>query len=223
MDAVIIDKAYKVGQTIKKAVSQYNGDLNTIVHQLSSVQHNKKDFVQMYLEILCKYKTSADHDFILDIIKGDLDASEVCMAICMGILSKDSHAKDYEFDKNNYITLQKASELYNKADSTLRRNIATGKFKQGEDCYKEGKTWYIKKSALNREYSNIEKFIEYNRNLYPDYVVVKVETQEGSSLISAYLINNIEKNYLKVTYEAATEEWIKKTSEDLEYTTSIFI
>lgn len=149
MGKTIIDKAYKVGKTIKKAVLDNNGDLNTVIHKLQSVQHNKKDFVQTYLETLCMYKTCADHNFILDVIKGDLEPSEVCMAICMGILSQD-----YNFDKNEYVTLQQASELYNKNDSTLRRNISNGKFKEGEDCYKEGKTWYIKKLALDREYDN---------------------------------------------------------------------
>lgn len=50
------------------------------------------------------------------------------------------------------MTLKEASEVYNKADNTLRINIKQGKFNEGIDCRKSGGTWLILKSALDREY-----------------------------------------------------------------------
>lgn len=53
-----------------------------------------------------------------------------------------------------YISLQQAAKLYDKADSTLRRNCISGCFK--DYSYKEGKVWYIEKEALEKQYNKKE-------------------------------------------------------------------
>lgn len=50
------------------------------------------------------------------------------------------------------ISLKDASELFNKDESTLRRNIINGKFKENIDVKKFGKQWVFNLDALEREY-----------------------------------------------------------------------
>jgi hypothetical protein len=50
------------------------------------------------------------------------------------------------------ISLNDAAKKYDKAVSTLKTNIANGKFKEGRDVAKFGNSWVFKESALMREY-----------------------------------------------------------------------
>ena len=50
------------------------------------------------------------------------------------------------------ISLKDASEMFNKEESTLRRNISNGKFVEGIDCKKFGKQWVFDIDSLFREY-----------------------------------------------------------------------
>jgi hypothetical protein len=54
------------------------------------------------------------------------------------------------------IALKDAAMLYNKEESTLRRNIANGFFKEWQDCIKFGNTWVFDIDALERKYNNVE-------------------------------------------------------------------
>lgn len=53
------------------------------------------------------------------------------------------------------ISLKDASEMFNKEESTLRRNISNGKFIEGIDCKKFGKQWVFDIDSLFREYGRI--------------------------------------------------------------------
>ena len=50
------------------------------------------------------------------------------------------------------ISLKEASIMYSKEESTLRRNISNGKFKEGVDVKKFGNTWVFNIEAPEREY-----------------------------------------------------------------------
>lgn len=54
------------------------------------------------------------------------------------------------------ISLKEAGKLFNKEESTLRRNISNGKFTEGTDVKKFGTTWVFDINALEREYGKIE-------------------------------------------------------------------
>ncbi|UDN56631.1 helix-turn-helix domain-containing protein [Clostridioides sp. ES-S-0010-02] len=54
------------------------------------------------------------------------------------------------------ISIKDACELYKKGESTLRLNIKNKKFVVGTDCKKFGTTWVFKKTALEREYGNVD-------------------------------------------------------------------
>lgn len=55
------------------------------------------------------------------------------------------------------LSITQAGKLYNKSESTLRRNISNGKFIEGEDCIKLGTYWIFDKKALDREYGKTDK------------------------------------------------------------------
>lgn len=83
-------------------------------------------------------------------------------------LAKEIYIKTHELDENtilqikemdletnifeNIISLKEASEIFGKDESTLRRNIANGKFIEEIDCKKYGKQWVFNINALYREY-----------------------------------------------------------------------
>ncbi len=50
------------------------------------------------------------------------------------------------------VSLKDASIIFKKDESTLRRNISNGKFKENEDVKKFGKQWVFDIDALKREY-----------------------------------------------------------------------
>ena len=52
------------------------------------------------------------------------------------------------------ISLKEAAIIFNKEESTLRRNISNGKFKKEIDCKKFGTTWVFDIESLKREYGN---------------------------------------------------------------------
>ena len=83
-------------------------------------------------------------------------------------LAKEIYIKTHELDEKtilqikemdletnifeNIISLKEASEIFEKDESTLRRNITNGKFIEGIDCKKYGKQWVFNINALYREY-----------------------------------------------------------------------
>lgn len=63
--------------------------------------------------------------------------------------------KNSVFD--NLISLKEASVKWKIDDSVLRRAIASGKLKDGNDVKKFGKQWVVLTSAMDREYGQINK------------------------------------------------------------------
>lgn len=61
---------------------------------------------------------------------------------------------------NRLISLHDATIKYNKHESTLRTLIARGRFKEGIDCMKFGKTWVFDEDALDKFYG-----VDKNENL----------------------------------------------------------
>ena len=57
----------------------------------------------------------------------------------------------------NLISLKDASIKFNKEESTLRKNIKNGFFKEWEDCIKFGKQWVFDIKALEKKYGEYEK------------------------------------------------------------------
>lgn len=53
---------------------------------------------------------------------------------------------------DDFIGIKEATEMFNKAESTLRLNIKNGKFVEGIDCKKYGNSWIFSIDALEREY-----------------------------------------------------------------------
>ena len=76
---------------------------------------------------------------------------------------------------NRLISLQDASEKYRKHESTLRTLINRGKFVEGIDCMKYGKTWVFNEDALDKFYGinkeggfamEINKYIENHKDFF---------------------------------------------------------
>lgn len=51
------------------------------------------------------------------------------------------------------ISLKDAAKMFGKEESTLRRNISNGFFKEGEDCIKFGTTWVFDIDSLEKKYT----------------------------------------------------------------------
>lgn len=65
--------------------------------------------------------------------------------------------KNIQNDKfKNLISLTDASKLFEKDESTLRKNIHNGKFVEWKDCIKFGKSWVFDLEALEKFYQ-VEK------------------------------------------------------------------
>lgn len=56
------------------------------------------------------------------------------------------------------ISLKDAAIMFNKDESTLRRNIKNGFFKEWEDCIKFGKQWVFDVKSLEKKYKEYDKF-----------------------------------------------------------------
>lgn len=54
------------------------------------------------------------------------------------------------------ISFADASELWGLSESTLRKAVAYGRIIPGKDARKFGKQWVITKSAMEREYGNVD-------------------------------------------------------------------
>ena len=110
-------------------------------------------------------------------------------------LAKEIYIKTHELNKNaiqqikeidletnifeNIISLKEASEIFGKDESTLRRNIANGKFIEEIDCKKYGKQWVFNINALYREYGY--------KSLRKDPVIWKdIKGYEGKYKINNY-------------------------------------
>lgn len=92
-------------------------------------------------ELSCKW-ISGKEDAI-DVYEVYLQDETYILKVC-----HDSYNK---FD--GLISLKDASILFEKDESTLRRNISNGKFDIGKDCKKFGKQWVFDIKALEREYN----------------------------------------------------------------------
>lgn len=62
-----------------------------------------------------------------------------------GIIVENEKFKDL-------ISLKDAASMFNKEESTLRRNISNGFFKEWQDCIKFGTTWVFDVNALEKKY-----------------------------------------------------------------------
>ena len=58
------------------------------------------------------------------------------------------------FDWSQIMSPADAEVKYGKQPGTIRKGIAQGKFKEGEDCKKFGKQWVITTESLEREYGD---------------------------------------------------------------------
>lgn len=77
------------------------------------------------------------------------------------------------------ISLKDASNMFGKAESTLREGIARGKFEENIDCKKFGKQWVFDIKALEREYmKNKEKEIKKMKSLYAMYKEWRKQIEE---------------------------------------------
>ena len=68
-----------------------------------------------------------------------------------GIIIENEKFKDL-------ISLKDASIMLNKDESTLRRNIKNGFFKEWQDCIKLGKQWVFDIKALEKKYKKYDEF-----------------------------------------------------------------
>lgn len=105
-----------------------------------------------------------------------VDSTEIkngeCILDFSDNLSVSAYIKDYEividddailYDPNKgvifenekfkgLISLKDAAAMFNKEESTLRRNISNGFFKEWQDCVKFGNTWVFDINALEKKY-----------------------------------------------------------------------
>lgn len=68
----------------------------------------------------------------------------------MEYAEKLNHIRNDKF--KNLISLTDASKVFEKDESTLRKNIKNGKFVEWVDCIKFGKSWVFDYSSLERMY-----------------------------------------------------------------------
>lgn len=74
-----------------------------------------------------------------------IDDNEIIYNSEEGVIVENEKFKDL-------ISLKDAAAMFNKEESTLRRNIRNGFFKEWEDCIKFGTTWVFDIKALEKKY-----------------------------------------------------------------------
>ena len=76
------------------------------------------------------------------------------------VLNTPYHLEEYNLNiKDKFeglITLRDAARMLKREDSTLRRNISNGKFKEDVDCKKFGTTWVFDIESLKKAYGDID-------------------------------------------------------------------
>ena len=76
------------------------------------------------------------------------------------VLNTPYHLEEYNLNiKDKFeglITLKDAARMFKREDSTLRRNISNGKFKEDVDCKKFGTTWVFDIESLKKAYGDID-------------------------------------------------------------------
>lgn len=112
--------------------------LNKGVVELKDYEYKDFEFLKKeFLEIAEK------NGFTVAIQRTSEDADEV---ECVNL------KEFFQEDLSSIITIAEASNLYKVDTSTLRHAIANNKLKDGIDCRQSGRTWLIRKSAMEREY-----------------------------------------------------------------------
>lgn len=74
-----------------------------------------------------------------------IDDNEIIYNSEEGVIVENEKFKDL-------ISLKDAAAMFNKEESTLRRNIRNGFFKEWKDCIKFGTTWVFDIKALEKKY-----------------------------------------------------------------------
>lgn len=74
-----------------------------------------------------------------------IDDNAILYDPIQGIIVENEKFKDL-------ISLKDAAKLFGKEESTLRRNIGNGFFKEWEDCVKFGTTWVFDIKSLEKKY-----------------------------------------------------------------------
>ncbi len=64
------------------------------------------------------------------------------------------------------MSFRDATDLWGLNESTLRKAVSYGKLKFGQDVYKYGKQWVITENAMIREYGDIEKKYQQDKEAY---------------------------------------------------------
>lgn len=104
---------------------------------------------------------------------------------------------------NRLISLQNASKQYKKHESTLRTLIERGKFIEGTDCAKYGKTWVFNQDALDRFYGINKKgdfIMEINKYIADHKEFFNSESKVGLFKLGA-LIENVRDNLTENQFE----------------------
>ncbi|WP_343349190.1 hypothetical protein [Terrisporobacter petrolearius] len=77
----------------------------------------------------------------------EIDDNSIIYSSAEGSIIENEKFKDL-------ISLKDASRMFGKEESTLRRNIKNGFFKEWEDCIKFGTTWVFDIKALEKKYNH---------------------------------------------------------------------
>ncbi|MDB2050381.1 hypothetical protein [Clostridium perfringens] len=75
-----------------------------------------------------------------------IDDNEIIYNSEEGVIVENEKFKDL-------ISLKDAAQMFGKEESTLRRNIKNGYFKEWKDCIKFGTTWVFDIKALEKKYN----------------------------------------------------------------------
>lgn len=93
---------------------------------------------------------------------------------------------EYKTPFASIISFKDATRFWKLSESTLRKAVEYGKFRQGIDCLKFGNSWVVTLEAMNREYGKSE--YEINPNF----------TYDGKkSLIDNSEVNDIDEKLFK--------------------------
>lgn len=89
-------------------------------------------------KVICHNKDEGDYEVIIDNNSILYDPKDGCIV------------ENEKF--KGLISLKDAATMFNREESTLRRNISNGFFKEWQDCIKFGTTWVFDIEALERKY-----------------------------------------------------------------------
>jgi hypothetical protein len=146
------EKFFEDGKKLGNALNRKGIGITAHAVELKNFANanDKIDFIHYLLTLYLDTDIPCD-TVLIEILKETLELKEYAFSFIAGFISYDRVIAD-----EGWITLQKAAELWNKNDSTLRRVIKGPNFTEGIDYKKQGRDWLIQKSAMERVYGKIE-------------------------------------------------------------------